>query len=102
MLRAAGHDAEHALEESLGGAPDSKLSEVARREGRAVITLDLDFADIRRFPPAKYAGLIVLRPEAQHRTRLIQVFDHVVRLLPTETLKHRLWIVDEAGVRVRE
>ena len=102
LLRTAGHDAEHALEESLGGAPDATLAEVARKENRAVVTLDLDFADIRRFPPTKYAGLIVLRPAAQHRSRLIRVFTRVIELLATERLVQRLWIVDESGIRVRE
>jgi len=73
MLCAAGHDAEHALEETLEGAPDSKIAEAASSENRAIVTLDLDFADIRRFPPRKRSDLIVLRPDSQQRTRLIQV-----------------------------
>ena len=45
----------------LDGAPDSYISIVCRREKRALITLDTDFADIRAYPPQDFSGLIVLR-----------------------------------------
>ncbi|MBI5435349.1 MAG: DUF5615 family PIN-like protein [Planctomycetes bacterium] len=102
LLRAASLDAEHVLDEALGGASDTKLAEIARREDRAIVTLDLDFADVRRFPPAEYSGVIVLRPDSQSHSRLIHVFNSVIALLSEEPLARRLWIVDESGVRVRE
>ncbi len=102
ILSAAGHDAEYALDESLGGKPDSKLAEAALSESHAIVTLDLDFADVRRFPPSEYPGVIVLRPASQSRSRLIQILSGVLEVLATEQLANRLWIVDESGVRVRE
>lgn len=102
MLRDAGFDAEHALDEALGGKSDATLAAFAQGEGRAIVTLDLDFADVRRFPPADYAGILVLRAEVQSRTRLMAVFAKVISLLAAEQLHGRLWIADESGVRVRE
>ena len=102
MLSAAGYDAEHALEEALGGASDHVLAAAAREERRAIVTLDLGFADVRLFPPSEYAGLIVLRLDAPNRTRLIEVFGRLVELLRSEPIDRRLWIVDDRGVRVRE
>ena len=43
MFRAAGHDAVTALDQSLTGARDSDLASVCRREGQAIITLDIRF-----------------------------------------------------------
>jgi hypothetical protein len=45
----------------MGGQSDSKIGDIVCAEKRALITLDLDFADIRSYPPEQYAGLIVLR-----------------------------------------
>jgi predicted nuclease of predicted toxin-antitoxin system len=52
LLRAAGHEADTVQEEGLEGAEDEALSERIRLEDRAIITLDLDFSDIRAYPPA--------------------------------------------------
>jgi predicted nuclease of predicted toxin-antitoxin system len=64
-LREAGHDAVTVDDEGLGGQPDARVADACRAEGRAILTLDLDFADIRVYPPGDYAGIIVLRPSLQ-------------------------------------
>ena len=51
-LRDAGHDADSVLEQNLGGATDIVLSRVCREDGRTLVTLDVDFADIRTYPPS--------------------------------------------------
>jgi predicted nuclease of predicted toxin-antitoxin system len=45
-LRQAGHDALTVADEKLAGQPDVRLADVCRVEGRAVLTLDLDFGDV--------------------------------------------------------
>ncbi len=101
MLRGAQHDAKSVLDEGLGGAPDARVAEACRAERRAIVTLDLDFADIRAYPPQEQAGVIVLRVEDQRKRRLLTVFEKVVAMLETEVLAGRLWLVDERGVRIR-
>lgn len=56
----AGHEAHSVLEQALGGASDPRLIEICQREGRPLVTLDLDFANIQRYPPASYCGIMVL------------------------------------------
>ena len=46
VLRAAGHDAVNLLDQIAPGAEDAAVAELVQREGRALVTLDLDFADI--------------------------------------------------------
>ena len=41
-LRMSGHDAQTVTNEGLRGNPDIHIAEAARREGRAMVTLDLD------------------------------------------------------------
>ena len=84
MLRGAQHDAQSVLDEGLGGAPDTRLAEVCRSERRAIVTLDLDFADIRAYPPHEQAGLIVTRVEDQRKRRVLTVFEQVGGMLETE------------------
>lgn len=73
----------------------------ARPRGRAVVTLDLDFSDIRAYPPNDYAGIIVLRPSVQTITNTRRLIGQVIALLPTEPLAGHLWIVDEGQIRIR-
>ncbi|SRR5579885_185672 len=100
-LRQAGHDALTVADEKLAGQPDVRVADVCRAEGRAVVTLDLDFADIRVYPPSDYAGIIVLRPSVQTITNIRRLVGQVVALLPTEPLAGHLWIVDEGQIRIR-
>ncbi|MBI5482979.1 MAG: DUF5615 family PIN-like protein [Deltaproteobacteria bacterium] len=47
IFREAGFDAETVLTEGLGGASDATLAAICKEEGRTLVTLDLDFSDIR-------------------------------------------------------
>lgn len=100
-LRRAGHDAVTAADQGLAGQPDARVADACRAEGRAVLTLDLDFSDIRAYPPSDYAGIIVLRPSVQAITNIRRLVGQVIALLPTEPLPGHLWIVDEGQVRIR-
>ena len=101
LLRDAGHDATTVLDQHLGGGDDDPLADLCRREGRALVTLDLDFADIRRYPPERYAGLIVLRPTGQDVPTVLRLVRALLPSLPLHPLAGRLWVVSEAGIRLR-
>jgi predicted nuclease of predicted toxin-antitoxin system len=100
-LRAAGHDAATVYEESLAGAPDPQVADVARAEGRAILTLDVGFADLRSYPPSEHTGIVILRPAPQDKATVLGLVAGVIRLLEQETLSGRLWIADERRVRIR-
>jgi hypothetical protein len=55
----ADHEAHSILKQSLGGKCDARLIDVCAHEGRALITLDLDFANIQQYPPSHYSGIVV-------------------------------------------
>ncbi len=56
LLREAGHEAATVLDQKLGGNADPSIASVCRNEDRALVTLDMDFADIRSYPPNQYPG----------------------------------------------
>ena len=101
LLREAGHDAATVLEQEMGGETDPNVAAMCEREGRALVTLDTDFADIRTYPPDAYPGLFVLRLRRQDKPHVLDVLRRVLPLLETEPLRGRLWIIDEERVRVR-
>ncbi len=101
LLRDAGHDAHTVNEEGLGGAPDPDLASLIQRENRALITLDLGFADLRSYPPERYRGLVVLRLARQDKEYVLHMCQRLVASLAKEPLEGRLWIVEAGRIRVR-
>ncbi len=51
LLAERGHDACTARQQALNGRPDMDVAAACRAARRAIVTLDLDFADITAFPP---------------------------------------------------
>lgn len=100
MLTLARHDALTVSGQNMQGAPDLSLARICQQEGRVLVTLDLDFADIRAYPPAEFPGFIVLRVVRQDKRHLLDVFRRVIPLMERENPQNRLWIVEESCVRV--
>lgn len=100
-LRGAGHEAVTVAEQQLVGSSDLDLSEVCRSEDRVLVTLDLDFADIRTYPPENYPGMILLRLARQDRSYVLGVFRRLLKVSGREPLDGRLWIVEENRIRIR-
>jgi predicted nuclease of predicted toxin-antitoxin system len=60
-VRQAGHEVEFARDIGLGNAADEAIAARARDTGAVLVTRDLDFADVRQYPPEHYEGIVVLR-----------------------------------------
>lgn len=71
------------------------------QEERVLITLDLDFADIHRYPPQGYVGIIVLRVYRQDKPYLMSFFQKLIPAIAQHLLKGHLWIVEEGKLRIR-
>jgi predicted nuclease of predicted toxin-antitoxin system len=102
LLVDAGHDARSVTDEGLGGRADSTILDVCLKEDRVLVTLDLDFADIRLYPPSSHRGIWVLRPETQSIENTISALRAALALLGKEPTANRLWIVEASRVRIRE
>lgn len=102
LFHAAGQEVDTALDEKLGGEPDSRIFEICQIEGRILVTLDLDFADIRQYPPATHAGVWVLRPSSQSIERVRILAKGALAVLDKEPTMNRLWIVERERIRIRE
>ena len=100
-LRQSGHDAVTVLEQQHGGSADARLAALCQQEGRVLVTLDMDFADIRTYPPAAFPGLIVLRLGRQDKLHVLDVLARLLQVLRSELLDGTLWIVEENRIRIR-
>jgi predicted nuclease of predicted toxin-antitoxin system len=58
-----GFDAVHLRTRGLAGLPDGDVLALAKREGRVIVTCDLDFGEIYRRWERGQIGVIVLRLE---------------------------------------
>ena len=56
-LRQQGYDAMTVNEQGLQGQSDDVIANICQQESRVLVTLDLDFADMRCYPPNRYAGI---------------------------------------------
>lgn len=93
VLRAAGYDATSILEEGMSGGTDPHVLSKCQAEGRVLVTLDLDFSDIRAYPPEQYVGQAI--------PKIRGLFSKLLSVLETETVEHRLWILEESRLRIR-
>jgi predicted nuclease of predicted toxin-antitoxin system len=100
-MRAAGHDAVSVLEQDLGGWADPGIAEICRSEGRVLVSLDTDFADVRSYPPRDYPGILVIRLKRQDKLSILEVVPRILRMFQFEAIDRRLWIVTEERVRIR-
>lgn len=100
-LTAAGHDVCTVAVQGLQSAGDAELLARCVAEERALVTLDLDFANPLVYPPNQHAGVAVLRvPGRVTPTELDRVIATLVEALRRRPLAGRLWIVEMARVRV--
>ncbi|HEY7299202.1 MAG TPA: DUF5615 family PIN-like protein [Xanthobacteraceae bacterium] len=80
ILRSLGHHVEFARDIGLAAAPDRDIAARAKLTGAVLLTRDLDFANIRQYPPESYSGLVVLRlPEDATARAIADVVERFVR-----------------------
>lgn len=95
-----GHDVETVHHERLEGAQDSRIAAVCRDENRILISLDLDFANIRTYPPSQYPGIIVLRPRNQDAISVNILVDAFLRAARSEEPRGALWVIEPGRIRI--
>jgi predicted nuclease of predicted toxin-antitoxin system len=101
ILSRAGHDAATVAGQSLEKAEDAKLIARCQREGRALVSLDLDFANPLNFKPSRYAGIAGLRlPRKPSRQHLLTAVRTLAAGLERESLTGKLWVIEAGRIRV--
>ena len=101
LLESDGHDVCTVAIQSLTSSGDDELAKRCADEGRALVTLDLDFANPFRFPPEKHAGIAVLRgPSRLTPDDLDELMKTLTFALRSEELGGKLRIVEKGRIRL--
>ncbi len=101
VLRDAGFDVLNVHEAGLQGKSDDLVFEFAQSENRLLITCDMGFSNILKFPPSENQGILVVRvpdsePIAVFNREVLNAVHEV-----SENLLHHLAIVEIGKVRLR-
>jgi len=98
-----GHDAHHVGETDLKDAADERIAQRAYAEQRAVVTRDLDFADVRRYPPKESPGYLVIRvPDTWIASEINELLSRFLGLTElVEQIPGHLVMLDPRRVRFR-
>jgi predicted nuclease of predicted toxin-antitoxin system len=100
VLRRAGFDVATVPSQGLCSASDAALIEVCVAEGRVLLSLDKDFTNTLRYPPARYAGIGVLRLSEPIRPEAIDAaLRAFAELAATRDPAGRLWVIDAERIR---
>jgi predicted nuclease of predicted toxin-antitoxin system len=100
FLRFSGCDVSTVVDQELCATSDETLIEVCAREDRVLVSLDRGFSSILRFPPERYAGIVVLRlPEPLTPDSIEGALGRFVQAASGRVLNGRLWVIDARRVR---
>jgi predicted nuclease of predicted toxin-antitoxin system len=102
VLRAHGHEGVHAYQIGKGRASDSELLEIARREGRIVITADLDFPRLLALSSAEGPGMILFRGGNYSDKEMCELLDRVLKQVMPAILESSICVVDKKRIRITE
>jgi len=103
VLTAAGHDVATVAGQRMSGAADADVLEACRKEERCLVSLDLDFSNPIRFPPANSSGIAVVRlPGRASYGDLVSAVQTLAKALETQSITGKLWIVEVGRIRIHQ
>jgi predicted nuclease of predicted toxin-antitoxin system len=95
------YDVSTAAEEGLLSKPDTLVAEAAGREGRILLTLDVEFADLRKYPPGQHPGVVLFRPKSFGPLSVNQFIERFFQTTDLNRLAGCVIVVDPQKVRIR-
>ncbi len=63
-LEQQGYDVMTVADEGLLSQPDTMIAKAVKEEERFLLTLDVEFADLRKYSPGSHPGIILFRPQS--------------------------------------
>jgi predicted nuclease of predicted toxin-antitoxin system len=101
LLTRGGHDVVTAADENLLSCSDTEIAAAALREERMLLTLDVEFADLRKYPPGSHPGIILFRPPSFGPLSVNKFIADFLNSADLSRLTSCVAIVDPVNVRVR-
>ena len=96
------YDVTTAAEEGLLSKPDTIVAEAAGKEGRILLTLDVEFADLRKYPPGRHPGIILFRPRSFGPLFVNRFIEDFFQTTNLQGLAGCVIVVDPQKIRIRK
>lgn len=100
-LRNIGIDAVMVTDEGLLSQLDPVIASAAREEGRMLFTLDLEFADLRKYPAGNHPGIVLFRPGSLGPLSVNRVVEKFARETDLVNLTGCVVVVESSRIRIR-
>lgn len=100
-LRNAGHDARHLREEALQRLSDAEIVDKARREGRIILTFDLDFGELLALGLSDSPSVIIFRLHDERPASVIPKLMDVLAQSSKELDQGAVVVVEDTRYRLR-
>jgi predicted nuclease of predicted toxin-antitoxin system len=101
ILTREGYDVLTVGDEGLLGKTDVEVGVAAKAEEMMLFTLDLEFADLRKFPPGSHPGIVLFRPMSMGPLAVNRFITEFVRETDLVPLSGCIVVVDPTRVRIR-
>lgn len=103
LVRVAGYKAVDVRDIGLGTSSDLEIDAHAQSQHLCLISRDLDFGDVRNYPPEQRSGIIIIRaPQDAGRAIVLGLLDRFLREAHIiQKLSGRLAVVSNSGIRLR-
>lgn len=101
LLREIGWDAQHVSERGMSQAEDVAIIEVARQEGRVVVTLDADFHALLAVSGARGPSILRIRMEGLRADRVAALIEQVFAAAGNALARGAMATVLDGKIRIK-
>jgi predicted nuclease of predicted toxin-antitoxin system len=101
LLTALQHDVSTVADEGLLSRADPVIGAAAASEDRVLLTLDIEFGDLRKYPPGSHPGIVVFRGKSFGPRSVNALVEAFVRDTDLSALRGCVVVVEPARVRIR-
>lgn len=100
-LRTAGQDAVHVRERGLQDAADPVVLELARREGRVIVSADTDFGTLLAFGEFTTPSFLLMRRRDNRSDPLLAVILDNLPQVEEALARGAVVVIDDRRIRIR-
>ena len=101
FLRSKGFDVKEVRQSITTGASDASVMELARQEGRILLTFDKHFSNILLYPLNTHHGVIRIRIHPPLLSDLLGALNHFLERFDVMTIRETVVVLERDGFRVR-
>jgi len=100
-LVALGYDVVDIRDVERPGIADECISEIARQEGRVILTRDQDFGNVLLYPPGLHSGIVVLKTRAQSSESIKDLLISFLSEIGEDEIYGSLIVLEKHRYRIR-